>query len=136
VLFYRTLVHALIVLLASNLLAALCNGARLEGLGLVSAAHFLIFSLAMAAGLNEQRSAIVLLVVIALLLAWPPSPASVVAILIPTTAGMLAGGAARQLVREATRIRRTHGRRREPVREQFPSRGEHAPANDRARPVE
>lgn len=119
-LFYRTLVHALVILLCVSILAVLAQAAHLEGvtlvLALVDAAHYLLFAFAAAAALNRQRALVLVVLVLAVMLTWPPATARVVHVLLPVAAGVLLGSGLQQLFNDANRVRRTHGRPRQSVR--------------------
>jgi hypothetical protein len=129
-LFYRTLVHALVILLCASVLGVLAEAAHLEGLKLVlalfSASHYLLFSVAAAAALNRQRALVLVLLVVAVILTWPPDTERIVHVLLPMGAGVLVGTGAQQLFTDANRVRRTHGRLIQPVRPQ-PAAREPAP---------
>ncbi|MBV8518829.1 MAG: hypothetical protein JO197_15645 [Acidobacteria bacterium] len=129
-LFYRTLVHALVILLCVNVLAAVAAAAHAEGitlvLSLLDAAYYLLFASASAAALNRQRALVLVLVALAVMLTWPLAPQRIVHVLLPIAAGVLLGSGLQQLFNDANRVRRTHGRRSQPVR--FPPVRE--PAHD------
>lgn len=119
-LFYRTLVHALVILLCVSLLAVLANAAHLDGITLVldllNAAHYLLFAFAAAAALNRQRALVLVLLALAVILTWPPETERIVRVLLPVAAGVLIGSGLQHLVNDANRVRRTHGRRPQPLR--------------------
>ena len=100
-LFYRTLVHALVILLCASVLSVLSDAAHIEGLKLVlalfDASHYLLFSFAAAAALNRQRALVLVLLVVAVIFTWPPDTERIVHVLLPIGAGVLVGTAAQQL---------------------------------------
>jgi zinc transporter ZupT len=119
-LFYRTLVHALVILLSVNVLAVVAAAAHADGitlvLSLLGAAHYLLFAGTAAAALNRQRALVLVLVVLAVMLTWPLAPERIVHVLLPVAAGVLLGSGLQQLFNDANRVRRTHGRRAQSVR--------------------
>ena len=134
-LFYRTLVHALVILLCVNVLAVVAAAAHAEGitlvLSLLDAAYYLLFASASAAALNRQRALVLVLVVLAVILTWPLAPQRIVHVLLPIAAGVLLGSGLQQLFNDANRVRRTHGRPRQSVR--FPperAAAQHDPNDD------
>jgi hypothetical protein len=133
-LFYRTLVHALVILLCVSLLGVLAEGAHLAGLKLVldlfDATHYLLFSCTAAAALNRQRAFVLVLLVVAVILTWPPDPSRIVRVLLPVGAGVLVGTGLQQLFNDANRVRRTHGRRIQPLRAEPPVREPAPPPPD------
>lgn len=128
-LLYRSVVHALLILFGANLALTVANAMHMEGvllvLGLISTAHFLLFSLCAGAALNGQRALAIVVVVCALLIAWPPTAETIVKILVPSAAGLLLGGAIHRVLREAQRVRRSHARRVQPVPEPPDAREQH-----------
>ena len=133
-LFYRTLVHALVILLCASVLGVLAEAAHVEGLKLVlalfDASHYLLFSFAAAAALNRQRALVLVLLVAAVIFTWPPDTERIVHVLLPIGAGVLVGTAAQQLFHDANRVRRTHGRPLQPVRPQPAAREPASPPAD------
>jgi zinc transporter ZupT len=125
-LFYRTLVHALVILLCVSILGVLAEAAHLEGitlvLALLNATHYLLFAFAAAAALNRQRAFVLVLLALAVILTWPPDAARIVRVLLPVAAGVLIGSGLQHLFNDANRVRRTHGQRSQPLRLEPPVR--------------